>query len=241
MLHCAYSVRPVPALCPVVRAHKVVAGRGLDFHLMINNEDLFSSPLPHPTGRGGLSKEDELLWFQRRDCAQQQLQGELSNEERQVWQGRLDHVRNYITTSNLALALKVAARFAMRSNANRSISDELQSAANEALVRAVDAFRLERKVRFSSYGWLVIENKLFKIAAKETTARRRVVAATDYESTVSEDEQTSAEMADPQTAAETTTQNVELVNWVLSNTDLSDEERAILDMRYRQNLKLREI
>jgi RNA polymerase sigma factor (sigma-70 family) len=211
----------------------------------MTEQELFGQPLPYaPLSGGGLSKDDELLWFQRLEFARNQLneaiEAGISNKIVRVWRLRVAHCRNFLTASNMALAMKLVNNFCLRSSANMSIKDDLQSSANEALVRAVDGFLLAKKVRFSSFAWLVIENQLFKTVLKETKARRRVVAATDYES---KSEKKSKLLCAPDHTEMTVamTDNAELIAWAMSHAGLSLAEQNVLDMRYRQNLKLREI
>ena len=95
-------------------------------------------------------------------------------EEFMLWHGRFVFLREYIARSNLALTLAMAKRLNLQDVDFMDIVSEV----NEALLRAINKFNVERGFKFSTYACRAIIRSLGRLRIKEV---RRYSRSIPYE------------------------------------------------------------
>ena len=86
-----------------------------------------------------------------------------------MWHHRLEHFREYLTRTNLALVLAMA----KRTRLGDIDFAEIVSEGNMALLRAVDKFNVERGFKFSTYACRAILKAFSRTAQKHSRHRTR--------------------------------------------------------------------
>lgn len=139
-----------------------------------HHEDTFKGCQPEVENLPPLTKEEEVLLFERLEAgkkAEQRLKSMTDSlsvpektELRQTQQEG-NQAKNTLIVSNLRLVVHIVNKWRRK---NSQVSpDDLLSEGNLALIRAVEKFNYTRDSKFSSYATKVIRNALFDFVAKQ--------------------------------------------------------------------------
>lgn len=123
---------------------------------------------------------EEQLMFRRFNYAKRKLKlmkkkiladGLTNDLARQMidWHGRMEHLREYLVRTNLALVLAMA----KRTRLGDVDFSEIVSEGNMALLRAVEKFNVDRGFKFSTYACRAILKGFSRTAQKHTRHRSR--------------------------------------------------------------------
>lgn len=170
---------------------------------------------PVPQVGKGLGSE-EAIWFKRLEDKKNPQHSE---------------IRNFIVASNTGLAISFAKKFIEKLGAkgNISIADQVLSDMNLMLIRAVDSYKLSHGVRFSTFAHKVMFHRGTKIFKGIVTSRMSPVSI----DRISLPDNTQADRRE-------LSEDLEQLEAAMLTAGLTNQEKIVLDMRFRQHLTLEE-
>lgn len=198
---------------------------------------LFSKPLAIvPINGVGLSPTDEALWFARFRSARRQVTIAKDARTRKRWTKRVHHCRSFIAASNTGLVNKIISKYLLTSPSNLQYRDSIDSAAHFGMHKAVEGFDCKRKVKFSTYAWTVMSKEVTRTLSREGRNRARFISESNYY--VNPDLAGMAGVEDRERITIGTPENLYSLAEAMEIAPLTNIERTVLDLRYRQGLTL---
>lgn len=168
----------------------------------------------YPTSDSGLTKEEEVLWFERLSTSR--MEGDIEATKK---------CREYFCLANKGLVPFWAKAYSK--DDRNQLYDELMSAGNEALLRGVDHFS-PRDGRFSTIASTFIKNSMKNVLVRESSVIRASEAPLYAEDTKAEDDKNTKEVS-------------EWVTEMMDKTELTEKERRILTAKFWENKTLEQI
>lgn len=218
---------------------------------MTKEKQLFGEPLPiSPTTQGGLDRDAEKLWVDRLLYAKQQAKRTKNTpgREKAKWLKLHQHCRNYLCAANYLLLLEVAKKIAFAPSESLAFSenlvDELQSYLGELLAYAVDTYDPTR-AKLSTHIYTVLIHRGNRFFRKEKKYSRNF-RLTDFKlkgknASQKDDEKghESSRLSDTsQAERRETSESVEILEIAMKSAKLTNPERLVLDLRFRQDMTL---
>jgi RNA polymerase sporulation-specific sigma factor len=165
---------------------------------------------------GGLSREEEELWFARLYLARRFAREAPDS----IWTDRLRFIRDFICRANMGLALSVVKKYVW--NKRNHLHDEFKSAALAALLNAIDHFDSSKGNKLSTYAMRCIHHSVCRLHHSESRRQKGRV-----------NEKFAATHADPKSGLDgERAENIEAVRRALETADLDANERLVIEYRY---------
>lgn len=209
----------------------------------MKESQLFGEPLPvSPATNGGLSLAEETLWVARLVFARNKLK-RLPKKGRETakWLKIEKHVVNFICAANYRLLLTVAKATAKD---DENLADEIESYLGRVLFYAVSTHN-PNLGRLSPRLSTALSQRAARLAAKEkkhsghfktTTFMHKGREGGDDDARI-----VSPLLAfDAESERRATSDNIEALTLAMQSAKLTNPERLVLDLRFRQDLTLEE-